>query len=89
MPTAKFEVRGLVQGVGFRFFTVRKAKSLGLTGYAKNMLDGSVEVIANGEEKHIQELYDFLKQGPERSYVEHCSFEVLNEEKEYQGFERL
>ncbi len=89
MSTAKFEVKGLVQGVGFRFFTVRKAKSLGLTGYAKNMIDGSVEVIASGDETAIQELYDYLKQGPERSYVEQCTFEYLNEELQFNGFSRL
>ncbi len=89
MSTAKFEVKGLVQGVGFRFFTVRIAKSLGLTGYAKNMIDGSVEVIASGDETAIQELFDFLQQGPERSYVEHCTFEYLDEECQFNGFSRL
>lgn len=89
MPTAKFEVKGLVQGVGFRFYTVRRAKALELTGYAKNLLDGSVEVIASGDEKNIRELYDFLKQGPERSHVEQCTFEYLDEERQFEGFARL
>ncbi len=89
MPTAKFIVRGLVQGVGFRFYTVRQAKSIGLTGYAKNMLDGSVEVLASGDKKSIDELHAFLKQGPERSYVKQCSLEILDEEVKYDGFDRL
>ncbi len=88
MPSAKFEVRGLVQGVGFRFFTVRHAKSLGLTGYAKNMMDGSVEVVANGEQTSIERLHELLKLGPERSQVDQCSIEYLNSEIQFTGFDR-
>ena len=46
---APLRVHGLVQGVGFRYSTQREALQLGLTGYARNMDDGSVEVVACGE----------------------------------------
>lgn len=56
-------VHGRVQGVGFRYSTQHQAKSLGLKGYAKNLDDGSVEVLACGEESEVQSLINWLKQG--------------------------
>lgn len=56
-------VYGRVQGVGFRFATQQQATGLGLTGYAKNLDDGGVEVIACGEQQQIEALLDWLKQG--------------------------
>lgn len=47
----KANVKGVVQGVGFRFHTAHEGLKLGLTGYAKNLSDGSVEVIACGHEE--------------------------------------
>ena len=47
-------VYGRVQGVGFRYTTQYEAKRLGLTGYAKNLDDGSVEVVACGEEGQVE-----------------------------------
>ena len=49
-------VYGRVQGVGFRYTTQYEAKRLGLTGYAKNLDDGSVEVVACGEEGQVEKL---------------------------------
>ena len=46
-------VHGVVQGVGFRYSTQREAIELGLTGYARNMDDGSVEVVACGEAEQV------------------------------------
>lgn len=56
-------VYGRVQGVGFRFATQQQANSLGLTGYAKNLDDGSVEVVACGEQEQVDQLLAWLKQG--------------------------
>lgn len=67
---AEFNVYGHVQGVGYRFFVYRKARELYLTGYAKNMFDGSVNVIAEGLRENIESLHAELKQGPSRSRVE-------------------
>ncbi len=56
-------VYGRVQGVGFRYTTQYEAKRLGLTGYAKNLDDGSVEVVACGEEGQVGKLMQWLKRG--------------------------
>lgn len=60
-------VHGTVQGVGFRYSTQRQAKELGVKGYAKNLEDGSVEVLACGDEKQVQTLISWLKAGGPRS----------------------
>jgi acylphosphatase len=57
-------VTGRVQGVGFRFFTKRKAVQLGLTGLVKNKPDGSVYLEAEGEKNKLDKLVDWLRQGP-------------------------
>jgi len=56
-------VYGRVQGVGFRFATQQQANGLGLTGYARNLDDGSVEVIVCGEQEQVDQLLAWLKQG--------------------------
>ncbi|MDU6410810.1 MAG: acylphosphatase [Yersiniaceae bacterium] len=60
-------VYGLVQGVGFRYSTQHQAKGLGLTGYARNMDDGSVEVVACGTQDKVDQLIAWLKQGGPKS----------------------
>ena len=57
-------VHGRVQGVCFRAETVSAARRLGLTGYACNLADGTVEVIAAGNQAAVKSLLDFLHQGP-------------------------
>ncbi|MFZ1871838.1 acylphosphatase [Serratia sp. D1N4] len=59
-------VYGLVQGVGFRYNTQHKATALGLTGYARNLDDGSVEVVACGEQPQVNQLVEWLKSGGPR-----------------------
>lgn len=56
-------VYGVVQGVGFRYSTKRQAQELGVTGYAKNCDDGSVEVVAYGEQQAVEHLLEWIKQG--------------------------
>ncbi len=62
-------VTGRVQGVGFRWFVLRRAKSLGLTGWVRNLPDGSVEVWAEGKEDILESLESLLKDGPSGSMV--------------------
>ena len=62
-------VRGLVQGVGFRYFVVEEALSLGLRGYARNERDGSVEVLAQGPRPALERLVTRLRQGPSAARV--------------------
>ena len=63
-------VRGRVQGVGFRYWVVRRATGLGLTGWVANELDGSVRCVAEGEGGSLDELEDFLRNGPTGAVVE-------------------
>ncbi|MCO6011272.1 acylphosphatase [Actinoallomurus purpureus] len=56
-------VRGRVQGVGFRWWVRSRALELGLTGSASNLVDGRVEVIAEGPRKACEELLDLLRGG--------------------------
>jgi acylphosphatase len=70
MTTARFIVRGRVQGVGFRAGTRRKALQLGLMGSARNLGDGSVEVIAQGEPLAIESLALWLERGPPHARVD-------------------
>ena len=64
-------VYGLVQGVFFRAFVNRLATRLGLTGYVRNLPGGeAVEVHAEGEKKHLEELIGYLKIGPPGAEVE-------------------
>ena len=57
-------ISGRVQGVGYRYFVQRAAVALGLTGYARNLPDGSGEVYAVGPEDALSELSGALRQGP-------------------------
>lgn len=57
-------VTGHVQGVGFRWWTRSRALELGLAGYAKNLRDGRVEVVAEGEQADVDKLLALLEEQP-------------------------
>lgn len=62
-------VQGHVQGVHFRYYTRAKARSLGLAGYVRNLSDGSVQVVASGEERPLRALLTWLHRGPSMAEV--------------------
>jgi acylphosphatase len=62
-------VHGRVQGVGFRWFVQRRARELGLDGYARNLADGTVEVYAQGEAEALKTLKKHLERGPSGAHV--------------------
>ena len=64
MQAKRYFVSGLVQGVGFRFYAQRAASRLGLSGYAKNLRDGRVEVYAAGAAASLAALRGDLARGP-------------------------
>ena len=69
--TTRFLVSGVVQGVGFRWFVARHARALGLSGYARNLPDGRVEVVAAGaDDAAIARLEERLRAGPAHARVE-------------------
>jgi acylphosphatase len=67
--TRRFIVAGHVQGVGFRWFVARHARGLGLSGYARNLEDGRVEVVATGDEAGLARLAELLRSGPANAHV--------------------
>lgn len=62
-------VKGVVQGVGFRWFVVRTATQLGVTGWAANQSDGSVRVVAEGDAAALDSLERSLHEGPSGAQV--------------------
>jgi len=82
----KFIVSGLVQGVGFRFFTQRAAARHQVRGYVKNLADGRVETLAEGDEKSVENFKHDLIAGPTYSNVAHLEEIVLEPSKLYSSF---
>lgn len=75
---------GRVQGVGFRYYAVHKARQLGLTGWVENLYDGNVEMEVQGEEEKIELLIQFLNA---QRYIEITGIHVhklpLKEERDF------
>ncbi|TNH04997.1 acylphosphatase [Testudinibacter sp. TR-2022] len=86
MIQRQFNVYGVVQGVGFRYFTWRKATELGLNGTVRNLSDGSVLVIASGDESQVTALYHWLQQGPRSARVEKVLVEAYLGDKCFDSF---
>jgi len=63
-------VHGRVQGVNFRYYTIRTAQRLGLTGWVTNRWDGTVETIAEGPRESLEELRNFLHLGSPSAMVQ-------------------
>lgn len=81
-------VEGRVQGVGFRYWTLRHARRLMLTGWVRNGGDGhSVELVAEGDAERLDELEALLRRGAPGSVVEHHSFRRESATGEYPAFE--
>jgi len=75
---ARCIITGRVQGVFFRASTERKAQQLGITGYARNLPDGSVEVLACGEASAVEDLKLWLWTGPPAAQVKDVRCEPLD-----------
>jgi len=80
-------VSGLVQGVFYRANAKRVAESLSLTGWVRNLRDGRVEIVVEGEEENLAKFIEWCKRGPVGAVVE--SVDVTREEYkgEFKGFE--
>ncbi|MTI89683.1 MAG: acylphosphatase [Balneolaceae bacterium] len=68
-------ISGRVQGVGFRYFTKKNARSIGIKGWVKNLPDGRVEAVFQGEEGAVERMLNKVRQGPKSSYVEFIDVE--------------
>ena len=70
MHRVRVTIRGRVQGVGFRWFVLRRGRALGLTGWVRNREDGSVEVEAEGAKDVLERLMADLRTGPAGARVQ-------------------
>jgi len=82
-------VRGLVQGVGFRMFVVREANARSLSGWTRNLPDGSVELEAQGTSGLVDELIRQVNIGPSKSRVTSVSVRETTIEKTNESFRIL
>ena len=82
----RFLVSGRVTGVGFRYFTQDAARREGVTGVVRNLPDGRLEVIAEGDEESLVRLESALHRGPSRARVEHVVIDALPVTGSYLGF---
>ena len=83
---AHLKITGRVQGVGFRNSTRRKARKLGVTGWVKNLTDGSVEAVCEGNKEDVEDLIDWAKSGPRLAGVSDIEVERTSYKGEFEEF---
>ncbi len=79
-------ISGYVQGVGFRDFVIRRAQPLGLRGYARNLSDGNVEVVAQGPRPALERLLEQLRRGPSAAEVAEVQTTWREPTEHFSGF---
>lgn len=84
---ARMMVVGRVQKVGFRWFVAQKARAIGVTGYVKNLDDGSVLVESEGGRKFLLNFIKELQTGPLGAHVDKVEIKWLPFEERFQGFD--
>lgn len=80
MTRALVQIRGRVQGVGFRYSVLSRARSLELSGWVRNRSDGSVEAAFEGDDERVRSMVDWCRHGPPGAHVR--SIDVEWEEPE-------
>jgi acylphosphatase len=79
VPAYRYVVAGRVQGVGYRYFVMRQADALGVSGYARNRADGSVEVVAEADDAVLADFEARLREGPSFAEVTNVEREAVAE----------
>ncbi len=87
LVSAEIIVTGIVQGVGFRYFCLTQARKLNLSGWVKNLPDGSVFSTVEGEKNIVDQYHSMLKLGPESSTVSQAEINWLPYENKFRKFE--
>lgn len=80
-------VSGRVQGVFYRSNTLKRAKELGITGWVKNLEDGRVEIVAEGEEEKLKKLIEWCKIGPVMAKVRDLEVRIEPVTGEFKSFD--
>lgn len=86
MSRIKIKVYGRVQGVGFRSFISYHARRLGIKGHVRNLPDGSVEIVAEGEKISLEKLIELARKGPPSARVDRIDIYYSDYKGEYEGF---
>lgn len=86
MTTQRILVSGRVQGVGYRDWAIRHAKSFGLIGWVRNLRDGRVELFADGEDEALGSLAEALRVGPRLAIVDQVETFPAEPDKRNKGF---
>jgi acylphosphatase len=84
---AHFFLSGKVQGVCFRAASREKARSLGIKGWVRNLADGRVEIVAEGEKGKVKKFVDWAEEGPDFAGVENVELYKENYKGEFDKFE--
>ena len=79
MPAYRYVVSGRVQGVGYRYFVLRQADALGVSGFARNLADGAVEVVAEAQAAVLADFETRLREGPAFAEVANVEREAIAE----------
>lgn len=83
----RLEIRGLVQGVGYRWSMVEQARQLGIGGWVRNRRDGSVEAVVAGSAQALEQIVAWARQGPRSAVV--ASVDVFSVDGHFDSFEQL
>ncbi|OKY77916.1 MAG: Acylphosphatase AcyP [Candidatus Methanohalarchaeum thermophilum] len=79
-------ISGRVQGVGFRASTRREARTKGVKGWVKNLADGRVEAVFEGENEKVDEMIEFCKEGPRAASVDDLEINEEDYKEEFKEF---
>lgn len=81
-----FVVKGRVQGVCYRMYACEEARRLGVVGWVRNTADGSVEIVAEGDEDAVAEFFGWCRHGPSYAHVTQIKEEYSNATGEFDSF---
>ena len=82
----RFTISGRVQGVGFRYFTQDAARREGVTGFVRNLPDGRVEAVVEGDAEAVTRVERAIRSGPGGARVEHVEADDLTPAGGYRSF---
>ena len=83
---ASLRIRGVVQGVNFRYFTRRTAVEYGVSGWVRNLPNGDVEAVFEGRESDVRKIIDWCRVGPSAARVEELLIDWEDYRGEFEGF---